>query len=153
MRPLAILAALLLLVPTITAAERAYVPIEQRLTADQMQATGLNQLSPAQLTLLNQLLRDEHNAVAAESKAAERERKKGEDAAPVASTLKGEFRGWKPGTIFELANGQRWRVLEGDFHASRPLKDPQVTIKPGLFGGWYLLVEGVGVRVKVKRLD
>ncbi|HEV8694954.1 MAG TPA: hypothetical protein VGQ93_12345 [Lysobacter sp.] len=144
---------LLLLAPAIAAAERPYVAIEQKLSPEQMQATGLNQLSAEQLALLNQLLREEHTAVAAEVKAAERERKKNEDTAPIASALKGEFRGWKNGTVFELANGQRWRVLDNEFYTTKMLTNPTVTVKPGLFGSWYMQVEGVGVQVKVKRVD
>jgi hypothetical protein len=144
---------LLLLAPAIAAAERPYVAIEQRLTPEQMHATGLDQLGTEQLVLLNQLLREEHLAVAAESKAAERARKKTEDAAPVTSTLKGEFRGWKNGTVFELANGQRWRVLDDEFHATKSLANPAVTVKPGVLGSWYLIVEGVGVPAKVRRVE
>lgn len=44
------------------AAQAANVPIEQRLSPEQMKATGLDTLSPAQLKLLNSLLNAE-NAV------------------------------------------------------------------------------------------
>ena len=40
-------------------AERPYTAIEQRLSAEQMRATGLDQLRPEQLSLLNQLLSNE----------------------------------------------------------------------------------------------
>lgn len=134
-------------------AARPYVDIEKKLTPGQMRATGLDQLDPQQLSLLNQLLRDEHTAVADESVAAERDRKHRAAEEPVASRLKGEFRGWSNGTIFALENGQRWRVLDGDFHATQRLANPAVTIKPGLFGSWYMQVEGVSVNAKVKRAD
>jgi hypothetical protein len=133
-------------------AERPYTPIEQRLSAEQMRATGLDQLQPGQLSLLNQLLSNEQANIAAQSAKAERERKTEEARTPVSSSLKGEFRGWQNGTVFELENGQRWRALDSDF-ATKPLSNPKVTISPGLFGSWYMLVEGTSVKAKVKRVD
>jgi hypothetical protein len=43
-------------------------------------------------------------------------------------------------------------VLDSDF-ATKPLSNPKVTISPGLFGSWYMLVEGTSVKAKVKRAD
>lgn len=134
-------------------AERPYVAIEQRLSAEQMRATGLDQLSPEQLSLLNQLLRDEHTQVAVESVAAERVRKKSEDTAVVSSRLNGEFRGWKTGAVFELENGQRWRAMDGEFYTTKRLPNPNVTVKPSAFGTWYMQVEGANVNIKVKRIE
>ena len=133
-------------------AERPYTPIEQRLSPEQLRATGLDQLQPEQLSLLNQLLSNEQANIAAQSAKAERERKTEEARTPVSSRLNGEFRGWQNGTVFELENGQRWRVLDSDF-ATKPLSNPEVTISPGLFGSWYMLVEGTSVKAKVKRVD
>lgn len=141
------------LAPAAALAERPYVAIEQRLTGEQMQATGLDQLNQAQLSLLNQLLREEQANVAIESAAAERVRKKREADTAVSSTLKGEFRGWQDGTVFELENGQRWRVVEGEYHTGTRLANPKVTVNPGLFGSWYIRIEGVGVGAKVKLVE
>jgi hypothetical protein len=133
-------------------AEQPYTPIELRLSSEQMHATGLDQLKQEQLSLLNQLLSNEQATIAAQSAKAERERKTEDARTPVSSSLKGEFRGWQNGTVFELENGQRWRVLDSDF-ATKPLSSPKVTISPGLFGSWYMLVEGTSVKAKVKRAD
>ena len=134
-------------------AERPYTPIEQRLSPEQMRATGLDQLQPAQLSLLNQLLSSEQANIAARSAQAERERRSEDARTPVSSSLKGEFRGWQNGTVFELENRQRWRVTDSDFQATRLLANPKVTINPGAFGSWYMLVEGTSVKAKVKRVD
>jgi hypothetical protein len=133
-------------------AEQPYTPIELRLSSEQMHATGLDQLKQEQLSLLNQLLSNEQATIAAQSAKAERERKTEDARTPVSSSLKGEFRGWQNGTVFELENGQRWRVLDSDF-ATKPLSSPKVTISPGLLGSWYMLVEGTSVKAKVKRVD
>ncbi|MFC5577291.1 hypothetical protein ACFPOA_04580 [Lysobacter niabensis] len=136
--------------PAVASAERPYIAIEQRLTAQQIQATGLDQLNAEQLSLLNQLLREEQASVAVESAAAERERKVD---APVSSSLKGEFRGWQAGTVFELENGQRWRVVDGEYYTPTRLANPKVTVKPGLLGSWYIRIEGVSIGAKVRRVE
>ena len=46
-------------------AQPAYVPLEQRLSAEQLKATGLNTLSPAQLAALNKVLSEEKSQTAA----------------------------------------------------------------------------------------
>ena len=53
-----------LALPGAVAAQPPALDIEQRLTPEQMQATGLDTLSPAQLQLLNRLLREESKSVA-----------------------------------------------------------------------------------------
>jgi hypothetical protein len=147
------IAMLAILAPGAALAERPYVAIEQRLSAAQMQATGLDQLDAEQLSLLNQLLSEEQTSVAAESAAAERERKTREAETPVASALKGEFRGWQTGTVFELENGQRWRVVDGEYYTNTRLTNPKVTVRPGLLGSWYIRIEGVPIGAKVKRVE
>lgn len=130
-------------------AERPYTTIEQRLSAEQMQATGLDQLSAEQLSLLNRLLRDEQTAVVAESK---RETLKQADE-PVTSTIRGEVRGWEKGTVFELENGQRWRVVDGEYYSTTRLTDPKATVRPGMLSSWYLHIDGISVGAKVKRVE
>ena len=134
-------------------AERPYTAIEQRLSAEQMQATGLDQLTSEQLALLNRLLREEQASLAAQTPQPSPERERDQARNPVKSSLKGEFRGWQNGSVFELENGQRWRVVDNEFQATRALANPQVTITPGVLGSWYMEVAGTGVKAKVRRAD
>lgn len=127
--------------------------IEQRLSAEQLRATGLDQLSSEQLALLNQLLREQQGHVAAESAKSERDRKRREATEAVAGTLKGEFRGWQDGTVLELMNGQRWRVIGSSYYTPRSIPNAKVIIAPGAFGSWHLRVEGVNAGTKVKRVE
>lgn len=138
---------------SVALAGRPYVAIEQRLSSEQMHATGLDQLNLQQLSLLNQLLRDDAESIAAESAAAGRGGAKREAPAPIRSRLTGEFKGWETGTVFKLDNGQRWRVVEGQFSTTRHVSDPDVTVRPGFLGSWYMQVEGIAVDIKVKRID
>lgn len=139
-------------------AQDGYVNIEQRLSAEQLRATGLDGLSAEQLALLNELLQqDRQSAVQAYQKDAHTRDSGGwfggNDAEPLTSTVAGEFRGWSSGTVLRLANGQRWQVVDGNFYLGKPLADPKITISPGKISGWYLRVEGQNPSAKVKRID
>ena len=140
---------------------REYVDIEKRLTPEQMKATGLDQLSSGQLQLLNSLLDEDRKAVAEEVRKEQRDNGPrvtgtlfgGNGLDPVTSTLTSDLRGWSRGTVFALANGQRWRVIEGEYYAGKPLGGAKVTVSPGKISGWYLQVEGHNPRPKVQRAD
>ena len=61
----------------------------------------------------------------------------------VISKIDGEFSGWSGSTTLQLENGQQWRIKDGSSLSVRnPLDRPQVTITPGMIGGWYLKVKG-----------
>lgn len=135
-----------------------YVEIEKRLTADQMKATGLDQLSAGQLELLNTLLRDDQEAVVEATREESETRVLGtwfgrKGIEPVSSTVNGDLRGWSKGMVFNLANGQRWCVTEGEYHIGKPVSNAKVLITPGKLSGWYLQVEGHNPRPKVQRIE
>jgi len=139
-------------------AEQAYVNIEQRLSAEQLRETGLNTLSPEQLERLNQLLRDDSK------KASETEQlQRKEDASrtsyiglndqPIKSRLKGSVSGWGIDTIFELENGQRWKVLKGNMKLRKPMQSPDIIVVPGIAGRWFLQVDEDLPKARVYRID
>jgi hypothetical protein len=145
-------------------AQEPYRPIEQRFTAEQLRATGLDQLNAEQLRALNALLRDEQTAqVSAVREETERKVQKSgssgffdREREPVVSRIDGEFGGWSAGTRFRLANGQTWRVLDTpDYYVpkSKATTAPAVVLAPGLLGGWYMQFEGHGPRAKVQQVD
>lgn len=67
------------------------------------------------------------------------------------SRISGNFRGWRGNTIFRLDNGQVWKQAESDLFVVN-VDDPEVTIKKGFMGTYFLKIKGFGSRVKVKRL-
>ncbi|ALN59322.1 hypothetical protein GLE_3980 [Lysobacter enzymogenes] len=157
---LALAVSFAVLAPAAHAAERHYVPLQQRLSAEQLKATGLDTLSPQQIQLLDQLLAQDQDAQVQEAVKKIRAERRGlpEEAAarePVVAQLKdGAFRGWSVGTVLELENGQRWRVIEGSLYLGKPLAAPKVTIAPGMVGStWYLQVEGQSPKAKVRRVE
>ena len=157
-RNLLIAAALMLTMSSLAVAVSTYVPIEQRLSAEQRQATGIDTLSPTQLQLLNQLLSEDlAKAIAAE---------KSSPAAPpvervlvglenglIISRVKGSVSGWAPGTEFALDNGQRWKVLKGEMTLRKPLDSPSIRVVPGVAGRWFLEVDEDLPKARVYRID
>ena len=161
MRPIRTLLLAALLAAALPLQAREYVAIEKRLTAGQMKATGLDQLSGEQLALLNTLLDEDRKAVVDEVRKEHRDDGPrvtgtlfgGNGLDPVTSTLTGDLRGWSRGTVFTLENGQRWRVIDGGYYAGKPLGNAKVVVSPGKISGWYLQVEGHNPRPKVQRAD
>ena len=147
---------MLLTSPMSASAQQPYVPIEQRLSAEQMQASGLDTLSHQQLQVLNSLLSNEQAVVEERVEKTTRSRLGGlldrAKAEPIRSAIKGEFRGWVPGNVIELETGQRWRVTEGTLYLRRPMAAPMATVTPGMVSGWYLQVDGQSPRAKVQPL-
>ena len=139
-------------------AEPPYVPVEQRLSAEEMRATGLDTLTPDQLQLLNRLLREEREqAVTAAVVQSQRDEAglRHRRAAPeaVSGAVRGTVRGWSRGDVVVLDNGQRWRVTDGSLVLRKAAIDPKVTIAPGMLGAWYLQMEGQTPKLKVQRVD
>ncbi len=141
-------------------AGQAYVDIEQRLTAEQLRATGLDALSPTQLELLNSLLREEAvkmvEAGKAQAPRAQDEDRKayiGLDDQPIKSRLKGSVDGWEPGTVFELENGQQWKVLKGGMKLRKQILAPEILVVPGIAGRWFLQVDEDMPKARVYRID
>jgi len=136
----------------------ACIDVEQRLTADQLQATGLDTLSAAQRELLNRLLCEEL-AQAAKAGPSPTPGEPGQrsfiglDDKPIRSRLKGTISGWEPGTVFELENGQQWKVLKGNMKLRKPLQATEVLVVPGIAGRWFLQVDEDLPKARVYRID
>jgi hypothetical protein len=149
------LALALAFAPFVAIAERPYVDIEQRLTAEQLREVGL---SRTQLELLNRMLR-EASAETARSEAPSREDEQGHASLigfndePIQSRLKHAVSGWEPGTVFELENGQRWKVLKGSMKLRKPLPAPEILVVPGIAGRWFLQVDEDLPKARVYRID
>jgi hypothetical protein len=171
MRRLFLMACLLALPSVSALAKQPHVELEKRFSAEQMRATGLDTLSSEQLQLLNRLLSDEMAA----SVEAEVERARKESAAaatsgasgaaattanfiglneePISSRLKGTISGWEPGTVFELENGQQWKVLKGKVTLRQALLEPEIKVVPGFAGRWFLQVVEDMPKARVYRID
>ena len=140
-------------------AQQAYVAIEQKLSADQLREVGLG---PEQLALLNRYLREAEAAAppveTARYEGAQGERRDptslmGFSDQPIRSRLKGSVAGWAPGTVFELENGQQWKVLKGSMTLRKPFETPDIVVVPGIAGRWFLQVDEDLPKARVYRID
>ncbi len=69
----------------------------------------------------------------------------------IESRIAGAFDGWTSNSSFRLENGQIWQVLDADGgYVTKPVPSPQVKIFPARLAGFWMEIEGVNPRVKVK---
>ena len=131
-------------------------PIEQRMSAQERAASGLEKLSPAELAALNAWL---------DANMSEKAIRKslvgfpvmhlfsgGKDPEPIKARIQGEFKGWSGRTSFPLDNGQVWEQIEPGSLVARRMTNPEVTIKPAMMGTWMLRVQGYNRSVRVTRV-
>jgi hypothetical protein len=147
-------------------AQSGYVEIERRLSAEQLREVGL---TPAQLAMLNRLLRDADasdaaqapprpqaapasTAVSASDAHAEQGMLIGLDDGPISARVQGEVAGWAPGTVFVLDNGQQWKVLKGSMTLRTALASPAIKVVPGIAGRWFLQVDEDLPKARVYRI-
>ncbi len=74
-----------------------------------------------------------------------------DELASLDSRIDGLLEGWQGGSVFILANGQRWMVADGS-SAVLYLKSPKVSIKRAALGGFRIEFEGSNQTARVKRL-
>lgn len=75
-----------------------------------------------------------------------------ESSARVESRIKGKFRGWFGGTIFQLENGQVWKQVGSETYAAPAMESPEVEIAKSRYGHYRLRLSD-GAWVNVKRLQ
>ncbi|MFZ5843167.1 MAG: hypothetical protein ACOY3E_09760 [Pseudomonadota bacterium] len=69
----------------------------------------------------------------------------------IQSRIVGTFRGWEAKSKITLENGQVWQIIDGT-RGVYSLESPAVTIERGVFGTFFLKIDGVNRSPKVKRL-
>ncbi len=146
-----LLAASLLLTAPLAWAQSSYQPIEQRLSAEQLQQVGL---SAQQLQLLNRMLSETQAAAPVQGADVEAAPTMyiGLEEGPVQSRVQGAVDGWEPGTLFVLENGQQWKVLKGQMRLRQTLQSPEIEVVPGIAGRWFLQVDEDLPKARVYRV-
>lgn len=146
------------------ATAQTFSSLEERMSAAEFRAAGLDKLSTEELAKLNEWLRAKgvsgpsFAAPAATPPAADDRRgfpvSLGDSGGgPIVSRIVGEFRGWD-GTAsqFSLENGQVWKSTDPAARLAVKLHDPVVVIRPGVLNAWFLQVEGYNAKVRVIRV-
>lgn len=64
--------------------------------------------------------------------------------------LKGTLETFTGRHRFELVNGQIWQTVDGNGWSGPSYVEPEVIIKPGLMGAFWLTIREAGLRLKVK---
>lgn len=64
--------------------------------------------------------------------------------------LNGTLKSFEGKRRFNLQSGQVWEMVQADYYSGPALDAPAVTVKPGVLGAYWLVVEEARLRVKVK---
>jgi hypothetical protein len=136
-----------------------------RMSPDAFRRCGLEKLSPAEIAELKAQLDASLSTVAPvaadlprgeaafgrEEAVKEAAQAKQEIPESINSRIAGTFQGWSGATVFRLENGQVWRQVGGGSVFAQ-MESPGVTIERGALGAFFLRVEGLNSRVKVRRV-
>lgn len=152
------LLALVLLITPCFAGAQEFSSLEERMSAADFRAAGLDKLSDEELAQLNAWLRSNVTGAQglAPGVAAPADTLGFRPAAPtgeVVSRIDGPFTGWDGRTEFRLQNGQVWVQSDSaDRFRSGTIMNPGVRIAPAMMDSWELRVDGFNHRVKVRRI-
>ncbi|MGY3264088.1 hypothetical protein [Lysobacter sp. HA35] len=153
--------ALLLVASFGAVAAGRYVPISKRLTPEQIASTGMTRQQLEQLDALLEAA-DARDAATRTTSSVEADVAKastapmqyiGLDNAPIAAKVRGSVSGWSAGTVFELDNGQQWKVLKGTVKLSHAIDSPSVRLVPGVAGRWFFELDEDHPKARVYRID
>ncbi|MGD9020931.1 MAG: hypothetical protein PVF46_03985 [Lysobacterales bacterium] len=165
-----LLLALVISVHASAYAATGFSTVEERMTGKEFKETGLVKLTDEELAALNDWLRRHSVATLENAKAPpassvagenpteddrgfEYNTKDGDPIEDIHSTIVGTFDGWRgKGTVFTLANGMVWQQQDDDTFYIKPVENPEVIVKKGLFSRWELSVAGYGSSIRVKRI-
>lgn len=167
------LACALALVASLAGAN-SFSTLEERMTGREFRDAGLHKLTEEELAFLNRWIQlrslaegevpdwgrdlppdraDEPGERAARAPQGDDRGFPGGDRSEINSRLTGSFSGWRGDHVFELENGMVWQQAEPGTFAVPTLENPEVRIRPGLFGAWHLQVAGYNTRVRVRRVE
>ena len=155
------------------AAANTFSTLEERMTGREFRDAGLHKLSDEELAFLNRWIqlrslaegevpdwagdrpaaRPGDPAAAAAAPAGDRRGFSDGERSEINSRLRGSFSGWRGDAVFELENGMVWEQAEPGVFAIPTLENPEVRIRPGMFGAWHLQVGGYNTRVRVRRVQ
>ena len=145
------------------AAQQAFSSLEEQMNGKEFSAAGLEKLTPDELAALNKWIRSRSLATldasapsamtGEDARGFEIQNTKNMPRTTITSRLVGTFTGWDGQTTFRLENGMIWQQADKDKFYVKAVKDPLVTIEPGMFKTWRLSVEGHSSECKVKRIQ
>lgn len=128
--------------------------LQQRMSSAEFKAAGLDKLSPQELQNLDGWLRAHAKVttrmVSSSGKpvfyADSTRREK------INAHIAGHFGGWQGSSQFTLDNGQVWKQVGSDKPECMTSDNPAAKVKPSLFGGWLMYVDGCNGNAHVERV-
>lgn len=134
---------------------QSFSTLEERMNGREFREAGLEKLSPEELAALNAWLQREFGSAAAAPAPSEPFDTYGlrdiREEGSLSSAVVGTFTGWVKGTQITLANGQVWEVVDPDKFSVR-VENAVANIRPGVFGAYFIRIEGYNSQTRVKRI-
>ncbi|HEU0276686.1 MAG TPA: hypothetical protein VFQ95_02515 [Rhodanobacteraceae bacterium] len=151
---LMLLAALALIAFAVPVMAQQFSSLEERMSAADFKAAGLDKLTPQELQFLDDWLRTHQQTT---------EKMVDSSGQPVfyadnkprekfTAHIVGAFNGWSGASRFTLDNGQTWKQAEDGSYQCPAVTNPEVTIKPMILGSWLMYVQGCNQSVRVQRV-
>ncbi|WHZ19607.1 MAG: hypothetical protein OJF55_001756 [Rhodanobacteraceae bacterium] len=147
-----LLAALASLIVALPVMAQQFSSLEERMSAADFKAAGLDKLTPEQLQFLDNWLRghEQTKVVSASGKPVFYPDNQPRD--KFSTHMVGHFNGWSGESTFTLDNGQVWKQAESGAYSCPGIDNPEVTIKPMILGSWLMYVQGCNQSVRVERV-
>ena len=145
-------AALAVLIAAIPAMAQQFSSLEERMSAADFRAAGLDKLTPQQLQFLDDWLRTHEQVKAMTASGQPVFYPDNQPRDKFTTHLVGQFNGWAGHTTFNLDNGQVWKQAESGAYSCPQVDNPEVTIKPMILGSWLMYVQGCNQSVRVERV-
>jgi hypothetical protein len=129
--------------------------LQNRMSADEFKAAGLDKLSPQELQQLNGWLQTHAKTTTkmVDASGAPVFYPKESGRPKINAHLVGTFSGWTGKSLFKLDNGQTWQQAESGSNYCPQMSNPSVQIKPMMLGSWLMYVDGCSASVRVKRIS
>lgn len=146
-------AALAILLAALPVMAQQFSSLEERMSAADFKAAGLDKLTPQELQNLDDWLRT-HERVQIKAVDASGKPVFYPDNQPrgkFTAHMVGHFSGWGGNSVFTLDNGQVWKQAESGAYSCPDVNNPEVTIKPMALGSWLMYVQGCNQSVRVER--
>ncbi len=70
----------------------------------------------------------------------------------IRSRIVGVLDGWQKGDIFRLENGQVWKCID-DRGSFQTMSNPEVGIRRGFLGSYFMRFEGTNTQLRVRRIE
>ncbi len=133
--------------------------IEEKMTAQEFKAAGLDKLDKTELKNLNDWIDGVKTIVIEKPVIVEKvvtvpaTEKAAEPTEDFQSTIVGEFAGFRGNTRITLANGQIWDQADGKQLYVKKMQGAKVRFSYSGFAGWKVQIDGYNAWIRVKRAN